>query len=383
MIRIVAIITGLSTGGAEAMLLKMLKRIDRNRYAMHVISLTDKGEIGPRIESLNIPVEALGMRPGVLSVFGFVRLLSRLRVLRPDVVHTWMYHSDLLGGLAARLVGIRNIGWALHNSNLDRDKSKVATRAVMRTCAVASNRIPLRILSCSERARSIHVAAGYCASKMVVVPNGFDLDQFHPDSESRVSVRQELGLAPDTLLVGLIARSDPQKNHMGFVDAARQVQERIQDVHFLLAGSGIDATHPTLMQYIDGVGLRDAFHLMGQRADIPRLMASLDVLVSSSHSEAFPNVLGEAMACGVPCVVTNAGDSADMVGDTGRVVSVGDMASLAREVIRVLDMPPAQRRALGLKARERVRDKYEIGRVVREYEAFYDSLSQTGETCAG
>src|SRR3712207_6164470 len=149
MIRLVFIITGLSTGGAEMMLLKLLAGIDRRRFNPYVISLTDKAQIGRRLEQLGIRVDALGLKPGLSVVRGLGRLVSELRSWRPDLVHTWMYHADLLGGVAARLAGVQALAWGLHNSNLDMDKSKRSTRAVMRTCALLSRHIPHLIFSCS------------------------------------------------------------------------------------------------------------------------------------------------------------------------------------------------------------------------------------------
>jgi glycosyltransferase involved in cell wall biosynthesis len=379
--RAVFVITGLSTGGSETMLLKLLERIDRRIFEPHVISLSDKGEIGPRIEALGIRVEALGMKPGAPSPFRFMRLVSRLRQLRPAFVHTWMYHADFLGGLAARFAGIRGIGWRINHSNLDRKLNKRTTLWIVAWCARLSNKVPLRIMSCSEKAARVHVAAGYAAGKMVVVPNGFDLSRYRPDPASRDSVRGELGLAKDVPLVGIVARYNSQKNIEGFVEAATRVAERRSDVHFLLAGNGIDQANAVLDRVIRASEAGDRLHLLGRREDVPRLMAALDVLALSSHGEAFPNVVGEGMACGLPCVVTDAGDAAEIVGDTGRVVPVGDMAGLARELLAVLELPLPAREALGRKARERVREKYDIERVVEKYQAFYLSLMQASEPC--
>lgn len=305
--RIVFIITGLSTGGAEMMLLKVLERLDRQRFAPHVISLTTLGELAPHIAALGIPVDSVGMKPGLPSPSGFFRLVRLLKRLNPDVVHTWMYHADLLGGLAARLAGVSSIGWCIRNSNLDKDKTKLSTRAVVSLCASISKWVPSRILSCSEKARQVHVACGYAAEKMVVVPNGFDLSQFKPDLDARFRVRAELGLTDQTPLVGLIGRFDPQKNHAGFFEAAGVLHRRMPQVHFVLAGQGVDLSNAALMQTITQAGVLANTHLLGLRNDIPALMATLDVLASSSYGEAFPNVLGEAMACGVPCAVTDVG----------------------------------------------------------------------------
>jgi glycosyltransferase involved in cell wall biosynthesis len=376
-VKIVIIITSLFTGGAEIMLFKVLKRLAR-RFTPHIISLTPGGEITARIQALGLPVESLGMRPGAPSLLAFYRLVRRLQTLQPQVVHTWMYHADLLGGLAARLARVPAIGWAIRHSNLDRDKNKRSTRVVIGACARVSHWVPDRILSCSEVARQVHVDYGYAAEKMVVVPNGFDLARFQPDAPARAAVRRELGIADNTPLVGLFGRFDPQKNHSGFFEAAGKLQRSLPTVHFVLAGKGVDAGNRELMRLVNAADVHQVTHLLGLRSDIPRLMAALDVLASSSSGEAFPNVLGEAMACGVPCAATDVGDSAYIVGDTGRVVRSGDMVGLAEALEELLALPPAERNALGAGARERVAKYFEIGQVVKRYEAFYLELSEIG-----
>jgi len=376
-LKLVVIISGLSTGGAEMMLLKVLERLDA-RFTPHVISLTTVGEIGPRIQALGIPVEALGMQPEVPSPLAFFRLVRRLKTLKPNVVHTWMYHADLLGGLAAWLANVPVLAWGIRNSNLDRDKTKLSTRVVVGACARVSRWLPDRILSCSEVARLVHVDRGYAADKMVVIPNGFDLIRFRPDALARASVRTELEVSDDIPLVGLIGRFDPQKNHRGFFEAAGCLHRRLPTAHFVLAGKGIDADNQELMRMMEANDVQHVTHLLGLRSDMPRLVAALDVLASSSYGEAFPNVLGEAMASGVPCAVTDVGDSAYIVGDTGRVVSSGDMTGLAAMLEDLLTLPFAQKTALGQRARARVAEHFEIGQVVKRYEAFYEELAKIG-----
>lgn len=372
--RIVFIITGLSTGGAEMMLFKVLARLDRKRFAPYVISLTTLGELAPRIAALGIPVGAVGLKAGLSSPSGFFRLVRLLKRLNPDVVHTWMYHADLLGGLAARLAGVSAVAWCIRNSNLDKDKTKFSTRAVVGLCALISKWVPARILSCSEKARQVHVACGYAVAKMVVVPNGFDLSQFKPDLAARHRVRSELGITNQTPLVGLIGRFDPQKNHVGFFEAAAILHRQMPQVHFVLVGHGIDIHNVALMQAITQAGVLANTHLLGLRNDMPALMAALEVLASSSYGEAFPNVLGEAMACGVPCAVTDVGDSAYIVGDTGRVVASGDMHGLAAALGELLALSLPEKAALGECARARVEEHFEICAIVRRYENFYENL---------
>lgn len=375
--KLTLVITNLATGGAEMMLHKLLQNIDRSRFQPTVISLMGRGEIGPRIEALGIPVHALGMRRGVPNPWVVVQLARLLRQLRPDVVHTWMYHSDLLGGLAARLAGRCRVVWCIRHSNLSKNESKRSTLWVAQACAKLSPWLPAQIVSCSNRAKVVHAQIGYRADKIHVIPNGFDLSRFQPDEEARLSVREELGLPADAPLVGLVARFDPQKDHAGFVQAAAQVHAQLPNAHFVLAGSGVDAANAALQAVIAPYrGLAAHMHLLGRRDDVPRLMAALDVLASSSSfGEAFPNVLGEAMACGVPCVVTDVGDSAEIVASTGRVVAPADMDGLARELVAVLRLPVAELAALGRQARARVQAEYEIGHVTRLYEAVYERVA--------
>lgn len=377
---LVLVITGLSIGGAEMMMLKLLERLNRQRFSPRLISLTTIGEIGSRVAALGIPVEAIGMKAGVPSPLGFARLVRRLRILRPDVVHTWMYHADLLGGLAARLTGVSAVGWAVRHSDLSSKGNRRSTLMVVNACSRLSRWIPDRILCCSEVARRVHADIGYVDKKMTVIPNGFDLTLFHPDTAARLSVRKELGLADQIPLVGLIGRYDPQKNHFGFFEAAGLLHHRLPDVHFVLAGKGIVPENRDLMRVIEASGTGKVSHLLGQRNDIPRLMAAFDVLASSSIGEAFPNVLGEAMACGIPCAVTDVGDSAYIVGETGRVVAPGDMTDLATAMEYLLKLSPEERQMLGAKARERMTEYFEIGKVVCRYEEFYDTLAALGKS---
>ncbi len=356
------------------MLLKVLERLDRQRFEPYVISLTTLGELAPSIEAFGIPVDAIGMKPSGLNPFKFLGLVRMLKSLNAPIVHTWMYHADLLGGLAARLAGVSAISWCVRNSILKKSETKLSTRAVVGLCASLSEWVPSRILVCSEMARKVHVELGYVEKKMLVVPNGFDLFRFKPDEDARKKIRAELGIAVDTPLVGLIGRFDPVKNHLGFIEAAGLLHRRMPHVHFVLAGKNIDIYNSELVQPISQAGVLNNVHLLGLRNDMPALMAALDVLASSSYGEAFPNVLGEAMACGVPCVATEVGDSAYIVGDTGRVVASGDMPGLAHALEALLVLRPPEKLALNERARARVAVNFEIGKVVKQYEDFYESL---------
>ena len=361
------------------MLLKLIERIDRTIFSPHVISLTSVGDLQQSFVKLGVPVHAIGLKSGAVGIAPLVRLFSLLHKLKPDIVQTWMYHADLIGGLAAWFIGCRKIVWSLHNTDLSQDRTKRSTLLVVKACSKLSIWLPKKILSCSKRACAVHTKLGYDLNKFYIIPNGFDLERFCPDDAARREVRAELELSADAPLVGMMARYDPQKNHLGFIQAAAAVHQRLPDVHFVLAGTGVDEGNADLIYAINQLGLNERIHLLGRRDDMPRLMAALDVLASTSgFGEAFPLVLGEAMACGVPCVVTDVGDSAEIVGATGRVVAIDDMMRLATHVIELLGLPTGQKADLAGQAREHIAAHFEIGEVTRSYQAFYErTLEET------
>jgi glycosyltransferase involved in cell wall biosynthesis len=376
-VRVVHIISGLELGGAETMLYQLLAGTDRARFQTDVVSMTTRGPVGERIEALGIPVHALGMKRGLPTPWHLLPLIRRLRQAKPDVVQTWMYHADLLGGVAGRLAGRLPIVWGIHHTRLERESTPVGTLWTARVNARLSRWLPRRIVCCSEATRRVHVQMGYATEKMVVIPNGIDLERFGPNPEARLSVRAELGLAPDALLIGMVARFHPLKDHLNFVRAAQRLAE-VSDARFLLCGDGILPENAELSGWIEQARLGRRFHLLGRREDMPRLFSSLDVSTLSSLSEAFPLVVGEAMASGVPCAVTDVGDSAEIVGTTGVVVAPRDSQALAEAWNKLIEAGPEGRARLGELARKRIAERYSLPATVARYQDLYLSLCPGG-----
>jgi glycosyltransferase involved in cell wall biosynthesis len=373
MMKILHLITDLDTGGAETMLLRLLSRIDREAFEIEVGSLTSVGSIGKQIETLGIPVWSLGMRRGIPGPGALYRFYRRLQDHSPELIQTWMYHADLLGALGAP--AHIPLVWGVHNTVLELGASKRLTRWTARMCARLSKSKPARIVCCSEASRRVHAALGYDNSKMLVIPNGFDLERFRPDPDARYALRQELGLERDSLLIGLAARFDPVKGHRDFIQAASFFRKSSDlDVHFALCGKDVDWSNRELADWIETAGLKQRFHLLGPREDMPRFFAALDLSVSSSTSEAFPLAVGEAMACGIPCAVTNVGDSALIVGDTGRVVPSSDAQAMANAWRGLLELPAEERMKRGLAARARIAERYELGHITARYLELYREI---------
>jgi glycosyltransferase involved in cell wall biosynthesis len=377
-IKIVHIINSFEFGGAEAMLCNLLLRTDRDRFEPSVVALIDNLSVAGPVLDAGIPVAVMGMRPGVPDPRGVARLARHLRRLRPAVVQTWMDHSNLIGGLASRMAIRAPVVWGVHHSDHVRALTKRTTLITVGACARLSHRLPTRIVFCSEHARTLYGQRGFAAGKMQVIPNGFDTNRFRPDLAARAEMRRELKIDDATPLIGLVARYDPFKDHANFLRSAALLAKARPDAQFLLCGSNVDRQNKVLANLVDTLGLTVKCHLLGPRRDVPRVLAALDILASSSVSEAFPLTVGEAMACGVPCVATDVGDSALIVGATGRIVPPGEPQRMADAWNDLLTLMPGARGDLGTAARQRVCELFDLDAVTRRYEALYQSLVRGG-----
>jgi glycosyltransferase involved in cell wall biosynthesis len=377
-VRVVHIINSFEFGGAEAMLCNLLQRSDRRRFDPHVISLIDDLRVAGPIVDAGIPLATMGMKPGLPNPLAIVRLIKHLRRLRPAIVQTWMDHSNLIGGVAARFVPGARVVWGIHHANHVAELTKRTTLLTVGACARLSGLVPARIVCCSEQSRVHYAQRGFAAGRLTVIPNGFDTDHFRPDPAARLAVREEIGVARDAPLIGLVARYDPVKDHPTFLRAAAIVHREFPDVHFVLCGDKVGASNAALAQLIQSLGIGGVCHLLGPRRDVARIHAALDIATSSSLSEAFPLAVGEAMACGVPCVATDVGDSARMIGKTGMIVPPGDPGALAAGMAELLGMGAAGRARLGADARQRVRELFDLGAVTRRYEGLYHELVGAG-----
>ena len=362
--RILHVISGLGLGGAEGMLCRLLGAMDRCRFPSAVASLTCGGARKAELEGLGVPVHELGLNGPWLLAKALWRLIRVVRTFRPDVIQCWMYHADLLGGLVGRALGIPVV-WGLRQSDLDPRHSRLHTRQVVRACARLSRRIPERVVSCSERAADVHRRLGYRAP-IVVIPNGVSLTWWRRDPQGGAALRQELGIPEGAAVIGMAARWHPQKDHATLVAAA----VRLPGTHWLLCGEGITRQNEALLQLVHPV--RERVHLLGPLRDLRPFYSALDVhVLSAAFGEGFPNVVAEAMACEVPCVVTDVGDAPRLVGDAGHIVPPRDPEALAGAVSALLGLNPDSRRSLGAKVRRHIAACYDIDGVARRYEALY------------
>ena len=373
-IRVLHIIIGLNVGGAELMLKRLVESHQSNpNYRHSVISLTTVGKVGTQLHEMGVEVRALGMRSPLDIPRVLWQLMRVIRVEQADVVQTWMYHADLLGGLAARLAGNRRVIWGIRGSAIPQGSASV-TQAVVFLCALVSRFIPRVIVCCAESARVAHAEKGYDQSKMIVIPNGYELTRFDRNKTDRQFARTAFGFADNDVVVGIVGRFDPLKDYNNFVLSASSVASKSSQVKFLMVGRDIDSANKVLKVWLDKSGFADRFVLAGERSDVPICLSAMDIFCLSSSKEGFPNVVCEAMAMNVPCVVTDAGDAAEIVADTGIVVEPRDSAALAGALQMMINKGAAERSRLGVLARLRIEKHYSIQIAAARFDELYQQL---------
>jgi glycosyltransferase involved in cell wall biosynthesis len=374
---IVYVTTSLEGGGAEMMLYHLASHLNPQQFRVNVISLIAPSPLVEKFQVAGIPVHSIDMPRGGMPTLPMLwRLIRLLRQLQPDLIQGWMYHGNLAAQIARFLLVQRSLPvlWSIHYTIGNLATDRPMTKALIKAGRLLS-RFPARILFVSKLSQQQHIELGYYAETCLVIPNGFDLNSFVPTPAARSIVRAELGLPTDTATIGSFARYNPMKDHPNFLRAAAVVHQQHPDVHFLLAGADVDAHNQTLQTLIAELNLTDRVHLLGERRDVATLMAGLDIVTTSSaYGEAFPMIIGEAMACGVPCVVTDVGESGLMVGATGRVVPPQDATALARGWQDLLELGKDGRTRLGVAARQRIVDNFSLDAIVPQYESLYKYL---------
>lgn len=367
MANILYVITSLSVGGAQKALLNLATSSFSEEYRPVVVSLVEVEGIRQQFEQAGIPVYVLGLnRPARLPLLPF-RLFRLVRRLKPSVIHGWMHHGNLFATLAWLFAACRPaLLWGMHHTPEKATLERFQHALVLKLGKWLS-RFPSRIVYVSRRSLQRHTELGFETRNAQVIANGIPLNNSGQGAENRRSVRQELGIADHSLLIGSLTRHVPEKDIPNMLAAIAWLQKTMPDVHFMLAGEGMVDTNPALHKLLAALPDREKVHMLGVRTDASRLTAALDVATLSSRREAFPLFLAEAMAAGVPCVATDVGDIAEFVADTGLIVPAGDAAALAQAWAAILQQPEEQRRQLGNQARARVAERYSLGAVLDAY----------------
>lgn len=366
------VITALNVGGAERMLKKIATGLDP--AAIDLVSLMEPGVTGKRLQSLGYDIEALGMTRGVPSLAALTRLRALIEKRRPDVLFGWMHHGFLACTVAR--FGLKNpppLLWNVRHSLSDISHEPLQTQAILRLCSRLST-IPAAIVFNSHVARRQYAALGFCDERARVIPNGFDVQKFKPVLCARSRLAATFGIEDDELVIAMIARLHPMKSQETLITAFRTALDRGVRARLLLVGEGLEAP-PAAIRDLVATLPEGRVIFSGHRTDPEAWLPGVDVFALSSRwGEAFPNVLGEAMASGVPCVATDVGDSALIIGDTGVIAPRGDASALAGALLQVLRLSPDRRKALGEAARSRIVEHYALDAVRAQYADLFASV---------
>ncbi|ODS13138.1 hypothetical protein BCD66_14525 [Pseudoalteromonas tetraodonis] len=369
---IIHVITGLNVGGAEQALKRLLLASTEYPQQTVVISLTGVGAIGAELRSCGIEVYPLGMKSALSMPITLFRLVELIRMLNPDIVQTWLYHADLIGGLAAKVAGVKHIIWGVRTTELK--QGAYVTFAIRKVLAWLSYVIPSKIVCVAEASKQKHIEIGYCPSKMLVIGNGFDLEQLQSNSEQRNLLRNSCGFSDEHLVVGSVGRFSQDKGQDIFIQAAALLVERFTNVRFLMVGSQLQQDNTKLMSWLNSAGVTERFVLLGERNDIPNCLAAIDIFCLPSRTEGFPNVLGEAMAMALPCVSTDVGDAAFLLGNTGILAAKNNSEDLANSIAVLLSYSQKERDYIGSMAQKRITAEFTQENTNQQYQYLYESM---------
>jgi glycosyltransferase involved in cell wall biosynthesis len=373
--KVAHIITCLDIGGAETMLTRLLLAAEQPSAGQLVISLKDLGPLGAQLQRAGVQVETVGLGSKRNLFSGCWFLFGLLRRYKPDIVQTWMYHADFLGGLLARLAGCSNVVWGIRGTYTP--LGRPWTHRIMRCCAALSFWLPRRILCVAEAARNSHINYGYCAEKMTVISNGLDLATFAAAMQPAVDWRAIGGWDAANPLVGCVGRYHADKGQDLFIAAVAALHQQVPAVRVVMVGRDCDANNPDLTGLIRQHRLDDVVLLAGERRDIPACLAGFDYFCLPSRTEGFPNVLAEAMAAGVPAVACDVGDVRLLAGDTVHIVAAGQSDAIARGIEQLFEFTPTQLAAQAERARSRVEANCSIQAVRRQYDLFYQQMLES------
>tara|TARA_B100001057_G_scaffold449247_1_gene490270 strand:- start:47 stop:1165 length:1119 start_codon:yes stop_codon:yes gene_type:complete len=362
--KIIHIITGLKNGGAENLLYKICRNDCLNNHV--VISITSGGKYFLLLRKIGIKVYSLDMK--FYSLLKFFYLILLLRKFKPDIVQTWLVHGDFVGGLASKLAGVKNIIWTILYSKLDISIEKISNILLIKVLSKLSYIIPKSIVVVSKNSKKNCIKLGYDKKKINLIPIGFDLSIYKINKNQRLNLRKMLEIKREIALIGIVARFHPVKDHENLLNALSNVVTKNKKFCCILVGPGTNKKNKILFNITKKLGLENYVKLLGPRNNISEIMNALDVNILCSKSEGFPNVVAEAMACGTPCIVTDVGDSALIVGKTGWVVPPKNSEILSSTIEKVLDdINKKNWKKRCFLARERVKKKFEINKMIDSY----------------
>ncbi|WP_170007321.1 glycosyltransferase [Bacillus fonticola] len=368
--KIIHIISGLGSGGAENMLLKLLKYSDKDKYYHEVISLKDEGIMGEKIKAEGIKLHSLNLNKKNL----FTSLIKARNICKEfDIVDTWLYHADIFGLIISKILLKKKLIWNIRHSNLDKDANTSTVLKIVKLNSILSKYVN-RVTYNSNRALENHLRAGYSACKSKIIPNGFELNKFKFDLALRSKVRQDLCIGEKEIVIITVGRWNIQKDYYTLFKALKELRNQNRHFKMIMVGTNLDDSNIELKDLINQYNLKENIILLGRRNDIPALLSSSDIYISSSMGESFSNAIGEAMACELYCVVTDVGDSKIILGNTGITIPPKNPLALTDSLVSYFSYLHSNGLEKNTQARERVIENYDIRAIIKLFELNYDEV---------
>ena len=354
------------------MLLRYLGSLDKKSWQSTVLTLLTPGALGSQVENMNIRLLSLEKKDRRAKFFDLYKLRNIVRKEDPDLFHGWMYHGNLAASIGSMMSRRSSpVVWSIHHSLHDLNNETRQTRWTVRVLALISSRTAA-ISYCSRVSADQHEKIGFDANKRVIIPNGIDCDEFHPSNSAKEKLSRMLHVPKERFIVGNIARFHAMKDQVRLVEAIKRLLQEGYDVQGLFIGEG--HKNGAVQDRARELDIEDRISIFGIRNDIPSVVPGMDVYaLTSAWGEAFPLAVAEAMASGVPAVVTDVGDCSWLVGDTGIVVPPRDTEAIVAALKRMLDLASEERKALGREARKRVSEKFSLRQYVTKHQEIYEA----------
>lgn len=359
--KILFFIRSLNAGGAERQLIVTAKGLAEREHQVTVLTFYDGGFYADEFNDTKVQLLSLH-KTGRWDVLGFIfRLYKVLRQQKPDVIYSFLNTANIFIVLMRPFIRATRVVWGVRASNMNLDQYDWLSRwSYWLECRLA--RFADTIVANSHAGKAYAVAHGFPEEKMSVIPNGIDTERFHPDKSAGEQKRKEWSVAQDELLIGAVGRIDPMKGIPTFLQAATIIKSKYPKVRFVWVGTG-DAVYKRAMHKMEtDLGLDDVLIWAGRHSDMVAVYNAFDIASSSSYGEGFPNVVGEAMACGVPCVATDVGDSAWIIGHYGLVIDPNSPESLAKAIDKILQSKGEDN--IAERSRSRIQENFSLNKLL-------------------
>ncbi len=377
-VRLLFLIRSLNYGGSERQLIALVKGLQKRGSSVSVATFYSGGFLRHELESTGVSVESLEKHARWdLSGF-FWRLIRLVRRIQPSILHGYLATANILTVLLKPFCPSAKIVWGLRASDMQLERYGFVNQ-IQGWFESKLAFLPDLIIVNSYAGLEHAVGRGFPREKMTVIPNGIDIDRFHPDPPARIRIRQAWGITDHEWLIGLIGRLDPMKGHETFIKAAALLSRGRDNIRYICVGDGPEAFKQKLVGLSKDVGLDQRLIWVSADDDVGAIYNALDLVTScSSYGEGFSNVIGEAMACGRSCVVTDVGDAKRIVGDTGYVVASGNPAALASAWQAALEAGGVEKASLSQRARERVIEHFSLERLIGETSRVLETAAKRG-----